>query len=233
MASFCESCGAKLEAGARFCAGCGRALQATPPAGVGPPSAPPPAAPPPAAPVTPSTAQPAQPWASQQVAPPAAQPWAPQAPAQPWVAQQPAQPWAPGGVAAAPRGSSRLPRIIGILVVLAIAVVAVAMLATAGPADAVEAHLAALARGDDAAAYAYTSAGFRGTTSLAQFTAFADANPIFRTAKATVTSRTVSGDSASVEVDLVPPAGAKRTAEFLLVKEGDDWKIIGYELRAG
>ena len=86
--------------------------------------------------MTPSTAQPAQPWASQQVAPPAAQPWAPQAPAQPWVAQQPAQPWAPGGVAAAPggvaaapRGGSRLPRIIGILVVLAIAVVAVAMLA--------------------------------------------------------------------------------------------------------
>ncbi len=205
MANFCQFCGAQLVGDARFCTSCGRTVEDGSAA----------AAPPP----RPVASQPPPP-----PGPPASQP------SQPWAAGPAAAPWAPG--AAVARGGSRLPLVVGAVVVVVVAAIVLSLAATSGPADAVTGHLAALAKGDDAAAYSFTATGFRSETSLAQFTAFVNANPIFRSATSAVTSRTVSGDTGTVEVDLTPPAGAKRSAEFLLVKEGGDWKIVGYKLRA-
>ncbi len=205
MASFCQFCGAQLMGDARFCTSCGRTV-ADGSATAAPP--PPPAASPPPPPPGPAASQPSQPWA----------------------AGPTAAPWAPG--AAVARGGSRLPLVVGAVVVVVVAAIVLSLAATSGPADAVTGHLAALAKGDDAAAYAFTATGFRSETSLAQFTAFLNANPIFRSATSAITSRTVSGDTGTVEVDLTPPTGTMRSAEFLLVKEGSDWKIVGYKLRA-
>lgn len=190
MATFCQSCGTQLDAGARFCRGCGRAIAET-------------------APVTP-------------VAMPAA-------PAPPTAA-----PWAPGGVAAATvaRRGSALPKVLGAVALVVVAVVGIAVFATSGPADAVSAHMAALAKGDDAGAYALTSSGFRSQTSATQFAAFATANPILRTGKLSIGEREVTGDTATLTAELTAPDGTKRTLDFQLVKEGGDWKIAAYRLRA-
>lgn len=207
MAAFCEQCGSALDEGARFCRSCGKPL-------AGPATGP-------AAAAQPAPAQPAP------VAPP---PQAPAAAAS-WATPQPAPP--PWALATAqPKKGSRLPKVLGGLALFAVVVVVLALLATSGPADAVSAHLAALASGDDATAYSYTSADFRKATNLAAFSAFVNANPIFRAAKADISSRTVTGSSAQVIVDLTPPGGSKRTAEFQLTQEEGDWKIIGYMLRA-
>ncbi len=162
-----------------------------------------------AVPATPSPAQP-QPWAA--VAP-AAPPWSPAA-----------------GIAVARRGS-RVPLIAGAVVLIVVAAVASSLFLTGGPADAVTGHLSALTKGDDASAYAFTATAFRKETSLADFTKFVNAYPVLRGSKASITSRSVNGDTGLVEVDLVPSSGATRSATFQLVKEGGDWRILGYELK--
>lgn len=164
-------------------------------------------------------------------APPVATPVPPASqPAPPGTPQQ-AAPWAPGGVAGVARGGSALPKILGGIALFVVAVIAIALVATSGPADAVTAHMTALAKGDDAAAYALTSSGFRSETSAAQFTAFVNANPILRNGTVSIGEREVSGDTAAVTAELTAPDGSKRTLDVQLVKE-EDWRIAGYRLRA-
>ena len=121
--------------------------------------------------------------------------------------------------------------IVGGALVVVIAVIGFALFATAGPADAVTAHLAAIARNDTAAAYTYTSTGFRSATSPAAFATFVAENPILA-GKAGVTDRSVDGDTAMVTVELTGVGGERRTADFQLMKEGDKWLIGTYRVRA-
>lgn len=151
------------------------------------------------------------------VAPPAAPP--------PWSVATPVAPVRSGG-------SSPLPKIALGLVVVVVAFVTCALLITAGPADAVTAHLNALAKKDDTAAYALTSSGFRSETTAAQFTEFVNANPILRSGVFTIGEREVSGSGGTVTVEMTAGDGSKRTVDFQLVNESDKWLITGYRVRA-
>ena len=132
----------------------------------------------------------------------------------------------------AARGGSALPKILGAIALLIVGVIVIALVATSGPADAVTAHFAALAKGDDAAAYALTSSGFRSETSAAQFSAFVAANPILKNGKLSIGAREVSGDTGTVTAELTATDGTKRTLDVQLVKESGEWKIAAYRIRA-
>lgn len=204
MASFCQSCGAAIDAGSRFCRACGSPVAE----GV----------------VPAATPAPPLPQPPPQHAPPSAAPWQ--------ASPQPSAPWVPGAATAAARGGSALPKILGAIALLIVGVIVVALVATSGPADAVTAHFAALAKGDDAAAYALTSSGFRSETSVAQFTAFVAANPILSRGKLSIGEREVSGDIGTVTAELTATDGTKRTLDVQLVKESGEWKIAAYRIRA-
>jgi hypothetical protein len=99
------------------------------------------------------------------------------------------------------------------------------------PAIAVEDYLERVADGRPGAT-SYWSANFQREISARKGSGSVDANAAFRTGKARVTSR--SGERATVEVDLAPPGGAVRTAEFHLHLEIENlWKIEWYGLKEG
>ncbi|MDE3111991.1 MAG: DUF4864 domain-containing protein [Chloroflexota bacterium] len=144
-------------------------------------------------------------------------------------------PLAPSGTTPPPHAGGRRPpfgRIALVaLLVLVVGIVGIALLATSGPADAVTKHLDALAKRDDAAAYALTSPAFRTATSATEFTSFVDANPLFRSGSYSVAETTVDGDAATVTVGLKSGSEA-RTADFQVVKVDGEWRLSGYRLRA-
>ena len=90
--------------------------------------------------------------------------------------------------APAPQGKSKMPFILAgcgcLLLVVAICAGGIYMMVSKGyalftaPGDAVRAHIALVASGDQRSAYEACSDGFRSSMSLQQFQAYVEANPI-------------------------------------------------------
>lgn len=118
------------------------------------------------------------------------------------------------------------------LALLVLLVLAMAWAYSPGdPAIAVEDYLEDIADGRSPNTF-YWSTNFQRETSTRKGSGSVDADAAFRTGKARVTSR--SGRQATVEVDLAPPGGAVRTAEFHLALEIENlWKIEWYGLKDG
>ena len=119
--------------------------------------------------------------------------------------------------------------VIGIagFVVLAVVAVTFAFWATSGLVAPVERQLAALKRGDIAAAYAETSITFRDTTPLPEFTAFVKRYPgLSRNASYSFNERAVDASGTGrLKGALTDDRGGVLPVEYRLVKENDQWRI--------
>lgn len=122
--------------------------------------------------------------------------------------------------------------IAAVLALLVLLILAMALAYSPGdPAVAVEDYLENVATGRSPDTF-YWSTNFQRETSASRGSGSVDADAAFRTGKARVTSR--SSRQATVEVDLAPPGGAVRTAEFHLALEIENlWKIEWYGLKDG
>lgn len=117
-----------------------------------------------------------------------------------------------------------------VLALLVLLLLAMALAYSPGdPAIAVEHYLESVADGRSPDTL-YWSTSFQRETSARKGSGSVDADAAFRAGKARVTS--LSDRRATVEVDLAPPGGAVRTAEFHLALEIENlWKIEWYGLR--
>ena len=117
--------------------------------------------------------------------------------------------------------------VVGFVVV----VFALAMFLTSGLVDPLDRHLDALAKGDLEAAYAETSVAFRDNTSPEQFAAFVRGNPsLSRITGHSFGERSWENNIGSVKGTLKTSDGGVVPVEFRLVKENDQWKILGIKL---
>ncbi len=101
---------------------------------------------------------------------------------------------------------------------------------TSGPVDAVNAQLAAVRRGDVAAAYAQWSEEARGRTSAQEFTALVESHPALKDNAAAqlwppAGSVNRVNDRARVSGIIVSKSGAQERLVCELVQEGGAWKI--------
>jgi hypothetical protein len=102
-----------------------------------------------------------------------------------------------------------------------------AIWATSGLIEPIERQLAALKAGDMNAAYAETSEAFKGATSMEQFTAFVDNNPIMKDAAShSFPNRSINNGIGFVTGTLTSSTGGVIPVEYQLVKENDAWKIL-------
>ena len=137
--------------------------------------------------------------------------------------------------AAAPAASpkkkmARWKKIVLGVVGFVVVVFALAMFLTSGLVDPLDRHLDALAKGDLEAAYAETSVAFRDNTSPEQFAAFVRGNPsLSRITGHSFGERSWENNIGSVKGTLKTSDGVV-PVEFRLVKENDQWKILGIKL---
>jgi len=102
-----------------------------------------------------------------------------------------------------------------------------AIWATSGLIEPIERQLAALKAGDMNAAYAETSEAFKGATSMEQFAAFVDNNPIMKDAAShSFLNRSINNGIGFVTGTLTSSTGGVIPVEYQLVKENDAWKIL-------
>lgn len=197
---FCPECGTKIEdTSARFCPGCGHAIGA------------------------PEPAQSEKPFA---------------VPAETFQAREPVRPAVAATTAAPSRrlsGCAIAAIILGSLAILAaIGIGSIILLigATTSPAvDAFKQHLALIANGDDRGAYEMTtSQAFQSNISLEQFQTFVNNNPGLRHITATsISSRSIENNTATLEGTITLENGEKTVFQMKLIKEGDSWKILGFD----
>ena len=107
------------------------------------------------------------------------------------------------------------------------AIVFVVFKLTGGPVKVVNQQLDALREGDREKAYSYCSTAFQQNTNFAAFSAFVDSNPILKNASAfSSANREISGGVAKLSGTLKGTDGASLPAQFQLVKENDQWKVL-------
>lgn len=103
--------------------------------------------------------------------------------------------------------------------------------ATEGPETAVQQFLAAAAAGDYTAAHGHFSAPLADVQPLEAFSQAAAANPTFFSVTHTsFNSFSVDGSGAQLSGTVTLSSGTKVPAEFRLVQENDEWKLIAYEI---
>jgi len=123
----------------------------------------------------------------------------------------------------------------GGLLVVSVAVIAGIFLivkkATAGPEEVVHAFLEAASAGDYAAAHDYFSAPLKEAQSLEDFTAAAEANPMFfKVAETTFNNRSIDTAGAELSGTATLEVGTVVPASFKLVRENGEWKLISYQI---
>lgn len=113
-----------------------------------------------------------------------------------------------------------------------ILVVVLALVLTKSISDVVNKQLQALRQGDMITAYALTSKDFRNSTSLADFEKFVSNYPALKNnAKASWSSREINNGQGSLKGELIAIDGGVTPIEYRLVKENDEWKILGFSLK--
>lgn len=113
-------------------------------------------------------------------------------------------------------------------------VIAIAYFATSGLNEPVERHLAALRAGNLEAAYAETSIAFQQNTSIEQYAAFIDRYPVLKNiADYSFGERSIENGIGTLKGKLTTTDGGVVPIEFKLVKENDQWKILGLSLGSG
>ncbi|MCP3672520.1 MAG: DUF4864 domain-containing protein [Gammaproteobacteria bacterium] len=92
-------------------------------------------------------------------------------------------------------------------------------------------HLAALRAGDVSLAYDHTSKVFRKATPLPAYKKFIAAYPILgQHEEFSAGDREFDGDTGSVEGTITSSEYGTATIKFIMVKDGDNWKIQGFNL---
>ncbi|MCB1738525.1 MAG: DUF4864 domain-containing protein [Gammaproteobacteria bacterium] len=113
-----------------------------------------------------------------------------------------------------------------------VAVIGLAMWATGDLVQVADDHLAALRSGDVDGAYALTSKAFRSTTPLATYRQFLVAYPILTTHENFEHGeRAFENGTGYVKGTLNGGPNGVASVEFQMVKEGDVWRIQGFELK--
>lgn len=121
--------------------------------------------------------------------------------------------------------------ILGVVVVLVIIIIVIAMWATSGLLTPIEGQLKALKAGDINTAYSYTSNQFQQATSLEQFTTFVNQYPSLKSNKDySFTNRTNENGIGTVDGKLTAADGTVVPVEYKLVKENNEWKILGIDI---
>lgn len=119
--------------------------------------------------------------------------------------------------------------LIGIAAVIVLAI-GLAMFATSGLIDPVDRHFSALREGNIQAAYEETSQAFRANTSLEDYTRFIEANPILsQITDHSFSQRAVENGIGTLSGKLTSSSGGVQPVEIKLVKENDEWKILGID----
>jgi hypothetical protein len=123
----------------------------------------------------------------------------------------------------------------GGLLVVSVAVIAGIFLivkkATAGPEEVVHAFLAAAGAGDYATAHDHFSAPLKEAQPLEEFTASAEANPMFfKVAETTFSNRSIDTAGAELSGTATLEVGTVVPASFKLVRENGEWKLISYQI---
>lgn len=126
---------------------------------------------------------------------------------------------------------SRLGKILKWLAIFIVGVVALALFATSDLVDVTEQHMSALRNGDIAQAYELTSKQFREATSFNAYQQFIAGYPIMADHdEFSVGNRVFEGNTGSVEGTLSSAKYGVANIEFRMVKEGDVWRIQGFNL---
>ena len=113
-------------------------------------------------------------------------------------------------------------------------VIALAFFVTSGLDEPVKRHLDALRAGNIEAAYAETSIAFQQNTSIEQYAAFIERYPVLKNiADYSFSSREVENGLGTLKGTLTTTDGGVVPVEFKLVKENDQWKILGLSLGSG
>lgn len=122
--------------------------------------------------------------------------------------------------------------VVSVLLALLVAVIyAVITMASSGAADATRTHLALLKNGDVQSAYEGTANGFRSATSLKQYRKFLQEYPqLTDVASSSFGDRKVENGTARLSGTLTNSAGQESPIQVLLVKEGEEWKILSIDL---
>lgn len=99
---------------------------------------------------------------------------------------------------------------------------------TSGIVKVVDKQLAAMKAGDIQKAYSYTSNDFRRNTSLVVFESFVKKHPaLANNVDRTILEREVSDGKGTVKGTFKAKDGTKTTLLFSLIKENNQWKILG------
>lgn len=103
--------------------------------------------------------------------------------------------------------------------------------ATAGPEKAVKEFLAAAAAGDYAAAHNYFSEPLKQVQPYDQFVDAARSQPqFFAVTHTSFNNRSIDQNGAELSGNVTLQSGTKVPAQFKLVKEQDQWKLIAYNI---
>ncbi|HVR42999.1 MAG TPA: hypothetical protein VMS56_06085 [Thermoanaerobaculia bacterium] len=103
--------------------------------------------------------------------------------------------------------------------------------ATEGPEQAVREFLDAAAAGDYQTAHEYFSAPLKQVQPLDQFEAMVAANSsFFAVTDATFPNRSVDTSGAELSGTVTLESGTEMPAQFKLVREGGEWKLISYNI---
>lgn len=138
----------------------------------------------------------------------------------------------PGTESAAPKKKMALWKkiVLGVVAFLVL-VIGSALFFTSDLIVPIDAHLAALRAGDIRGAYEQTSSAFKQTTSLEQFAAFISTYPsLSKNKKASFSERSWEGSQGHVKGTLTDESGGVLPVEFRLIKENDQWRILGINL---
>ena len=120
------------------------------------------------------------------------------------------------------------------IVVFIVGILAIGYFATSGLTEPVGRHLDALRAGNIEAAYAETSIAFQQSTSLEQYAAFIERYPALKNiADYSFSERSVENGIGTLKGKLTTTDGGVVPIEFKLVKENDQWKILGLSLGSG
>jgi hypothetical protein len=114
-----------------------------------------------------------------------------------------------------------------------VGVFALASIITSGLMVPVDAHLTALRSGDIETAYTHTSRDFRASTPLPAFQKFVQAYPaLTKHTNFSMVERSFEGGEGRVIGHLLMQDKKIARIEFIMIEDGDNWKIQGLELKA-
>lgn len=120
---------------------------------------------------------------------------------------------------------------IGVLVVIGYFAV---MKATAAPETAIHEFLDAAGAGDVETAHGYFSGALKAVQPLDDFRAVVEQNPqLFNVTETKFTVRSRDLAKATFAGTVILEDGSEVTAEFVLIEEEGEWKLISYEIGSG